>query len=376
MSQRSRRSRFRSSGPLVSLTVVIAVLAATALTAFGLGIADKAVAVYNASSWVWSTRSGELSRINGIKGSVDTRTKVKDSQGHEVQVTQSDRYLIIRDLTTGVITSIDLSTLQVAATLNSVPGFGISLALHNDVAFVIDSLQGVVRQVDPLTLVPLGHPIQFPPGLRGGEFDSEGRLWLLVPSEGTVLAVRAGRGAADPAVMHTYSVTDPQHDVSLSVLDKGVAILDHTLATLVTIRDGIVKKLKLPTAKSSALPNRTSGAHIPVTVADDRCVYVINQGTVREFEVPAEQGQGLRPAVAWAGWFYVADTLGDSVYVLDGEGSTVDRLRIKGGAGLELEVRDSHLFINPPGGDTATVIDEDHTSTPVPKFPKGIPGGE
>jgi hypothetical protein len=367
----------RKSGILVTFTVTMALLAAMALTVLGLGIADQAVAVYDSSSWLWSSKAGELGRVNGITGAVDTRAKVKDSQGHDIQITQNDRFLIIRDLTSGTISSLDLTTLQVASTMDSAPGFGVNLALHDDVAFVIDSVQGVVRQVDPLTLNPTGQPLRFPPGLRSGGFDGEGRLWLAVPSEGTVVAVKPGKKGIDPTVSKTVPATDPRHDISLSVLDKGIAVLDQTAAALVTIRDDIVKSIKLPIRKPGAVADRTSGADIPVTVSDDRHIYVVNKDSVREFEVPAEQGRALRPAVAWAGWFYVADTIGDLVYVLDGSGNLVDRLQIKGGAGgLQFDVRENHLFINPPNGNNATVVDGKHRPKDVPKFPSGVPGGD
>ncbi|WP_412541903.1 fibronectin type III domain-containing protein [Longispora sp. K20-0274] len=363
---------------VVTLSVTVAMLAAVALTVLGLGIADKAVAVYDSSSWVWSSKKGELGRINGVKGAVDTRTKIKDSEGHNVQITQSDRYLIIRDLDSGKISSLDLTTLQVAATMDTPAGAGISLVLRDDVAFIIDSAQGAVRQVDPLTLNPHGQPLRLPVGLRSGGFDVEGRLWLAVPSEGTVVSVlAAAKKGADPTVERTTVATDPRHDITLSVLDKGVAVLDQTAAALVTIRDDLVKTIKIPMRAPGAVSDRTSGNDIPVTVSDDKHVYVVRSGKVREFEVKADQGRALEPAVAWAGWFYVADKLGDLIYVIDGEGNQVDKIAIKsGGGGVDLDVRENHLFINPPAGGEATVIDDKHKPTTVPKFPNPVPGGD
>ena len=58
-----------------------------------------------------------------------------------------------------------------------------------DAAFVIDAVQGIVRQLDPRTLTPIGEPIRYPPGITGGIFDGTGRLWIAVPGEGTVSAI-------------------------------------------------------------------------------------------------------------------------------------------------------------------------------------------
>ncbi|MGY0233321.1 fibronectin type III domain-containing protein [Longispora urticae] len=366
----------RKSGVVVTLAVTVGLLAAVALTVFGLGIADKAVAVFDSSSWVWSAKSGELGRINGRTAAVDTRHKVKDSQGHDVQITQNDRYLIVRDLTTGKVSSLDLTTLQVSATTETAPGTGVSIELNKDVAFLIDGAQGAVRQIDPLTLTPVGQPLRFPPGLRSGGFDQEGRLWLAVPSEGTVVAVHSGTKGADATVARTVPAAEPRHDIFLSVLDKGVAVLDQTAAALVTISGDLVRRIPLPLDKPAAVPDRTSGSEVPVTVADDRHVYVVHQDKVRDFAVP-DQGTALQPAVAWAGWFYVADTLGQRVYVINGEGALVDRIKLDTGGGpVDLDVREGRLFINAPAGSGAQVVDEKHKATPVNKYPGQVTGGD
>src|SRR6185369_2515762 len=100
-------------GSIITLTTVIALLLATGLTVLGIGAADNAVANYDASSWLFSSGRGEVDRVNGVTARVDTRTKIKDAQNHELVVTQTDRYLILRDLTTGEVSALDLTTLQV-----------------------------------------------------------------------------------------------------------------------------------------------------------------------------------------------------------------------------------------------------------------------
>src|SRR5262249_45266153 len=161
-----------------------------------------------------------------------------DSLGHTVQVSQTDRYVILRDLTTGKVSVLDLASLQLAASTQTTAGLGVTIALHGDSAFVIDSVQGVVSQLNPSSLVPMGQPLHSPPGLSGGTFDSDGRLWLLVPSEGSVVAVAptaspgasgakphknggtGGSAADDPKVVRTETVADPAHDLAISVLDS------------------------------------------------------------------------------------------------------------------------------------------------------------
>ena len=115
-------------GSIVTLTTVIALLLATGLTVLGIGAADNAVANFDASSWLFSANRGEADRVNGVTARVDTRTKIKDSQNHDIVISQTDKYLILRDLTTGEVSALDLTTLQVNAVLPTTPGLGVSVS--------------------------------------------------------------------------------------------------------------------------------------------------------------------------------------------------------------------------------------------------------
>jgi hypothetical protein len=372
---------------VVTITVVVAMVAAMGLTLLGLGVADHAVANYDASSWLWSSSKSEMARVNGVTSRVDTRLQVPSAQGHAMQVTQTDRWLILRDLSTGQISAIDLATLQVSATTKSTAGIGVSVALYKDAAFVIDAVQGVVRQLDPRSLAPIGEPVRYPPGISGGVFDGDGRLWIGVPTEGTVSAVTAAPlpsgkaaggagGGLSPKLVQTLAIAAPSHDLTMSALDNGVAVLDRTTSTLTTFRGGEQRSMPLDLSGPGAMPNRTNGGDVPVTVVDNRHVYVINGAAVHEFAVPGEGGE-LRPAVAWAGRLYVADDATGTVYVLNTNGQLVNKITVPGANGpLELEVRESYLFINAPNSGSARVVDDKNQVRTVDKYANDILGGD
>src|SRR5437867_12795014 len=145
----AQSGRAKKSGGLLTLATVVGLVAAMSLTLLGIGVADKAVAVFDAASWLWSAGKGEIGRVNGVTGKVDTRHKIKDAQGHYMEVTQDDRYVILRDLNTGQGATLDLSTLQVAATTQTTPGLGVRVVFRGDTAFIIATTQGLVRQIDP-----------------------------------------------------------------------------------------------------------------------------------------------------------------------------------------------------------------------------------
>jgi hypothetical protein len=361
-------------GTIITLTTVIALLAATALTVLGLGAAETAVTNFDANVWLWSSTRGEVDRVNAVTARVDTRAKIKDSQDHEVQITQTDKYLILRDLETGQVTALDLTTLQVSAVMPSTPGFGVSVALHGDAAFVIDSVQGQIRQLDPRTLSPSGEPIALPHGIMPGGFDGQGLLWIAVPSEGTVVAIRPGAHGSHPAVARTVSVASPGHDFELSALDTGVAVLDNTTQSLSVVTDS-VRTVDVPVAKPGIMPQRTVGLPIAITIPDDRVVVLVEGATVKRLTVAGAGPIGA--AVAFAGRVYTPDSRTGVVQETDNSGKLLNTIKIPSITGkVELEVRESYLFINSPDGPNARVVNEQHVVREVNKYQDGVLGGD
>jgi hypothetical protein len=378
----ARPSRMR--GGLVTIGTVVALVAAMGLTVLGLGAADNAVASYDASAWLWSAAKSEMARVNGLTGRVDTRVQVPQGRSHAMQVAQTDRLLVLRDLNTGQVSSLDLATLQITATTKTTAGLGVNVALYEDAAFVVDAVQGIVRQLDPRSLVPIGEPVHFPPGITGGTFDGEGRLWIAVPSEGTVAAITAAPlpsagagGGLSPSQIRTEVVAAPSHDLSVSALDNGVAVFDRTTSALTTVRGDKQASVNLSTGGPGALPKRTNGGQVLVTVADDRHIHVVGDGGgIQQFTVPGE-GARLSPAVAWAGRFYCADEASGTVYSFDSTGRLIEKIEVRGANGpLELEIRENHLFINAPNSATARVIDDKHQVRVVDKYTNDILGGD
>ncbi|WP_433727387.1 fibronectin type III domain-containing protein [Actinoplanes sp. CA-051413] len=367
---------------------VLSLVAGLGLTVLGLGAADQAVASYDAASWVWSKTKSEAARINGVTARVDTRVNVPQARGHQVQISQNDRFVLLRDMQTGVISSMDLTSLQTFVGPAMTAGIGVSVALHEDSAFVIDAVQGEVRQLDPRSLTPIGESLRYPPGITGGVFDGEGRLWIAVPSEGTVSAITAAplpdgdatggaAGQAGPVQIRTETVATPSHDLALSTLETGVAVLDRTTNKLTTFRGDTTAEHVLPLSGPGTLPEHTDGLVVPVTVPDARHVYAVpSTGGVADFVVPGDGGE-LQPAVAWEGFFYVADESTGTVHVFDTAGREQKSIAFKQAGGpLELEVRENYLFINAPGSSTARVVDNAHQVRVVDKYADDVLGGD
>jgi hypothetical protein len=378
----------RTKGGLVTMVTVVSLAAAIGLTWLGISAKDHVAANFDAESWLWSTQQGELARVNGLTGKVDTRQAVPNAKGHPIQLSQADRYLILRDISTGKVNAFDPATLALTSSLDTQQGLGITIALHNDSAFVIDAAQGVVRQLDPATLQPVGEALRFPPGITGGFFDGQGKLWVAVPSEGTVTAItpaplssRGGQGGsatAGPVRVRTDPVAEPFHDLVLSALDDGVAVLDQTNGTLVTLRGDKLTTITTDAA-GGEMPDRSTGDDVPVTIVEGRHIFLIStkdgKSKITQFKVPGEGGK-LQPAISWAGRLYVADDTLGKVYVLDREGKLLNTISFKVPGALQLEVRENHLFINSPGSSLAQVVNDKHEVKEVDKFRNEILGGD
>lgn len=374
----------------MTMGTVAALVAGLGLTVLGLGAADQAVASFDAASWAWSKGKGEVSRINGTTAKVDTRVDVPTAKGHALQVTQNDRFVILRDVNTGLVSTMDLTSLQEAARMQTSAGIGVHVALHDDAAFVIDSVQGEIRQLDPRSLTPVGDPLRFPPGISGGYFDGEGRLWIAIPAEGTVSAITAAAlpsssaegdagEQADPSLVRTESVAAASHDLTISALDAGVAVLDRTTNVLTTIIKDVKNQVTLPLSGPGTLPERTEGEIVPVTVPEARKVWAVTgSSTVAEFEVPGDgDSTDLQPAIAYEGFYYVADEGTSAVRVFDRSGAEQDKIGFDNPGGpLELEVRESYLFINAPSSSTARVVDSAHSVRSVDKYADDVLGGD
>ena len=91
----------RARDGVVTIGTVTGLVAGLGLTLFGLGAADHALAGYDAAAWVWSSAKSEVARVNGLTSRVDTRHQIPDATGHTMQLTQTDRYLVLVTRTPG-----------------------------------------------------------------------------------------------------------------------------------------------------------------------------------------------------------------------------------------------------------------------------------
>ncbi|MFC5750727.1 YncE family protein [Actinomadura rugatobispora] len=365
---RAATARTRVGGWAAAVLVTLALLA----TLLGGGRIGHATAASDGRAWLWSRTAGEVARVNPDDGRVERRREVTDARGHRVRVTQNDRHLLIHDLDTGRVSSLDLAGLGFSGRLDVGTRGDPHLVMAGTAAAVIERTSGEVRAVDPATLRPVGPVLRLPGPLAGGEFDGAGLLWVAVPRQGTVVAVKVtGEGAA---VARTAEVAEPGRDLVLTVLDQGALVVDRGGRDLVVATGDGTRRITAPVPLAGAMvPERTHGPLAAVTVPAAGAVVTLGDvrqgGPVLSFPLrePVQE-----PAVPFAGKVYVPVRETGQVRVYEPAGRQSGVLSMPAGRGdLELQVREGNLFVNAPGSADAQVVGPDGRARTVGKYPHG-----
>ncbi|KAB2385924.1 NHL repeat-containing protein [Actinomadura montaniterrae] len=354
------------------MLVVLALLA----TLLGTGRIGHAIAASDGSAWLWSRVTGEAGRVNPDSGRVEQRRAVPDARGHRVQVTENDQHLIIHDLDTGRVSSLDLTGPGFSGRLDIGTRGDPHLAMGATAAVVIERASGMVRVLDPATLRPVGSVLRLPGPLAGGEFDGSGRLWVALPHQGTVASLEVtAKGAS---IARAVEVADPGSDLALSVLDQGALVVDRSGRDVVLVTGEHIRRVTAPVPLAGALvPERIFGALAAVTVPAAGSVVTLDAartpGHVRSFPLrdPVQD-----PVVPFAGKVYVPARETGQVRVLDPAGRETGVLSLPEGRGdLELRVREGNLFVNAPGTEHALVVGTDGRPRTVGKYGTGQGAG-
>jgi hypothetical protein len=367
--------RLNVKGLLIAIGLPVVLVGALIATLLGTGAFSRKNQGEDASLWLWTTPAGELARVNGLTAATDVRFELEDAAGNAVQVEQTDSHLLLREIATGKVSAIDLSTLELTGEAETAPGEGVRLALADEGAFIIDQTQGLVNQVDPSTLTPIGDPLRFPAGLTGGAFDSTGKLWIGVPREGTIVQIEPREAGAK--ALGTEVVAEPRQELALTVLGDGVAVLNSTVKKMTTIRsDGRRSETDIELAGPAETADTSPGTIAAVTVTDPPSVVTVNDEQSRTFDIAAGASNLLGASVEFHQRIYIPDGASGLVWVYDLEGNELDRIEIDSGNGpIELYHTGDTLFANAVNTNAAVVVSSDGNARLAEKDRDDILGG-
>jgi hypothetical protein len=367
--------RLNVKGLLIAVGLPVVLVGALVATLLGTGAFSRENEGEDASMWLWTTPAGELARVNGLTAATDVRYELTDAAGNAVQIEQTDSHLLLREIPTGKVSAIDLSTLELTGEAETAPGEGVRLALSDDGAFIIDQTQGLVNQVDPSTLAAIGDPLQFPAGLTGGAFDSTGKLWVGVPREGTIVQIEPKQTGAK--TLATEVVAEPRQEIALTVLGDGVAVLNSTAKKMTTIRsDGRRAETDVELAGPAETADTSPGTIASVTVTDPPSVVTVDDDKATSFSISAAASNLLGASVEFHQRIYVPDGASGIVWVYDLEGNELDQIEIDAGGGpVELYHTGDTLFANAVNTNAAVVVSSDGNARIAEKDRDDILGG-
>lgn len=368
--------RLNVKGLLIAVGLPVVLVGALVATLLGTGAFSRENEGEDASLWLWTTPLGEIARVNGLTAATDVRLDITDAAGNAVQIEQTDSHLLLREIATGKVSAIDLSTLEVTGNAETAPGEGVRVALSDDGAFIIDQTQGLVNQVDPSTLSAIGDPLQFPAGLTGGAFDADGMLWVGVPREGTIVQIEPRDSGAKTAA--TEVVAQPRQELALTVLGDGVAVLNSTAKEMTTIRtDGRRAVTPVELAGPAETAVTSPGTIASVTVTAPPSIVTVDDEQTRSFAIGAGSSELLGASVEFHERIYVPDGASGLVWVYDLDGNELQRIEIDSGGGpVELYHTGDTLFANAVNTNAAVVVSADGVAALAPKNRDDILGGD
>ncbi|MEV3935252.1 fibronectin type III domain-containing protein [Glycomyces sp. NPDC049804] len=367
--------RLNVKGLLIAIGLPVVLVGALVATLLGTGAFSRDSDLQDESLWLWTTPAGEIARVNGLTAATDVRFPLTDAAGNAVQIEQTDSHLLLREIASGKVSAIDLSTLELTGEAETAPGEGVRLALADEGAFIIDQTQGLVNQVDPSSLVAIGDPLQFPAGLTGGAFDTTGKLWIGVPREGTIVQIEPkDKGARAVA---TEVVAEPRQELALTVLGDGVAVLNSTAKQMTTLRaDGRKSVTDVELVGPAETADTSPGTIASVTVTEPPSIVTVNDEQAKTFSISAASSNLLGASVEFHQRIYVPDGASGLVWVYDLDGKELDRIEIDAGGGpVELYHTGDTLFANAVNTNAAVVVSSDGNARQAEKDRDDILGG-
>lgn len=153
---------------------------------------------------------------------------VPQMRGHNIKIVQDGSTVLIVDLDTGVVSRLDPAQLNIGTSRPL--GAGLQVLAGAGKAYTVDSVKGVVQQIDPVSLAPVGASAALPPVLGQAGIDARGTLWVPVSRDGQVSPFADGR--LGPPVR----VGGPGDALALTIAAGEPVVTNATAATATAVK--------------------------------------------------------------------------------------------------------------------------------------------
>lgn len=371
------RRFFRRDRLTGQIAIGVAGVLCVASVVFGVGMASAKNHLSNVGAWLMSN-NGTSVHVNGLSGKVDGKTDIGGAAGHNMRVVQDGGTVLIVDQTTGVVSRVDPTQLDVAQN-RKLGNPGLQLVAGSGDAYVVDARKGTVQRIDPVALTPQGSPIKLTAPLGQSGMSGNGSLWVPAPATGQAVPVTQG------AKKTPVPVGDTGDRLTLTVAG-GVPVITNSTAATSTILGSDDRRLevKLPSSVSHAgrggvrAPATTDGQLVPLLAEQSGSLVLVDTGTgglsatsvklpKHRYGAPQILGQKV----------YVPDESTGRLIVYNTATHHFDAsITVTGHRGtLEAFGKDGLLWVNDPDSSAALVIDNHGKMHRIHKYTKKVPGG-
>lgn len=139
----------------------------------GSGIATTAIGASDGITWLGDSEGGSILEYNPATNEVDEGYRVGEP-GENVSVEQRDGVLVVTNHDTGVVTTIDMSTMVPGGSRELPGGPGSKVLAGGGASYVVDTGSGSVTRMDPLSAVNVGEPWVAGRQIEDAAIDGEG----------------------------------------------------------------------------------------------------------------------------------------------------------------------------------------------------------
>ncbi|MEV0614195.1 hypothetical protein AB0I81_12795 [Nonomuraea sp. NPDC050404] len=371
MASRWRSAAGRRAAEIVAGVLVVVLMGVGLFVGTGASSARPELA--DVGAWLASSSNGEVVHANGLSGQVDGRVDLASAEGQKLQVVQDGDNVLVVDESTGQVSRIDPTQLEVAQ-MGELGAGGTQIVMGAGKAYGVDRRRGTVQQLDPLTVNAIGSPITLPAPLGAAGIDKNGTLWVPVPQDGTLAQVNGARQG------NAVEVGEPGDPLTLTMAN-GVPLVTNSAdaSAMVVGLTSTLMQMKLPSTVTGAgsagllVPTVTESQVVPILAPKQGALVIVDTSSGALTTVAVKGGK-LGAPQALGRRVYIPDESTGKLIVYDTEAGKFEAQKVvTGKAGpLEAFVKDGLLWVNDQFSETALVIQRDGKGNRVGKYDEAL----